>query len=212
MTLTTRTKSASAPTADWMHSLTESVSVLGAAAYELYGAQQQARHAAWSCDPVRVVPFPGLVAVHGTEPARPHDEVLWQLTDLYLGLAHHLKQLYENAALGYAYGAASALQAVLRAESPCRVELPRDTSGRYCIPEDGLPDLVQSVAHADGGRELAELREAVLVLEDAEDDPEADADLETLYADTAYAYGEQAKAVLQNLLRRAAEHHYPQAG
>lgn len=220
-TTTTRTAAtratataAPAPTAasPWMQHLTESVSVLGAAAYELYGAQQQARYAAWTCDPVRVIPFPGLVAVPGTEPARPHDEVLWQLTDLYLGLAHHLKQLYENAALAYAHGTASAIQAVLRAGTPYRVELPRDHTGRYRIPADGLPDLSQSVARAHGGFELAELREAVLVLEDAEDDPDADADIDTLYADTAYAYGEQAKAVLQHLLSHAAEHRHPQAG
>lgn len=68
------------------------------------------------------------------------------------------------------------------------------------------------LARAHGGRELAELREAVLALEDVDDDPEADADIETPYADTLYAYGEQAKAVLHNLLRHAVEHHYPQAG
>jgi hypothetical protein len=212
MTTTTRTKSAPTPEADWMRSLTESVSVLGAAAYELFSAQQQARHAAWASDPVRIVPFPGLVAVRGTEPARPHDEVLWQLTDLHLGLAHHLKQLYENAALAYAYGAATAVQAVLRAETPARVELVRGADGRYRIPFDSLPDLSQSVALAHGGRELAELREAVLVLAEADDGPEADADIETLYADTAYTYGEQAKAVLQHLLHHAAKHHHPQAG
>lgn len=212
MTTTARAQSTPTPTADWMRSLTESVDVLGAAAYELYTAQQQARHAAWSSDPVRVVPFPGLVTVPGTEPARPHDEVLWQLTDLHLGLAHHLKQLYENAALAYAYGTATAVHAVLRTETPSRVELARAANGRYRIPYDSLPDLSRSVARAHGGRELAELREAVLVLADAEDDPEADADIETLYADTAYAYGEQAKTVLHHLLHHAAKHHHPQAG
>jgi hypothetical protein len=198
-------------TPDWHQHLAESVSVLGAAAYELYGAQQQARHTAWTCDPVRLVPFPGLVTVPGAEPARPHDEALWHLTDLYLGLAHHLKQVYENAALGYAHGAAHALTSVLRAEQPCQVELTRDRAGRYCVPAAGLPDLSESISKRAGGEELARLREVVMSYEECGDTLDTDGDLDTDLADAAYAYGEHAKAVLQHLLQIAVKNGFAQA-
>jgi hypothetical protein len=198
-------------TADWPQRLAESVSVLGAAAYELYGAQPQARHTAWTCDPVRLVPFPGLVAVPDAEPARPHDEALWYLTDLYLGLAHHLKQVYENVALAYAYGAAEALKAVLRAEKPCQVELVRDRAGRYCVPIGDLPDLSQSISKRAGGQELSRLRDLVLSFEPSSDGLDIDGDLSTELADAAYAYGEHAKAVLQHLLQIAVANGFAKA-
>jgi hypothetical protein len=153
-----------------------------------------------------------LHGLHRHQPARPHDEALWQLTDLYLSVTHHLKQLYENAALGYAHGTARAIQAVLRGKTPQSVELARDPAGRYRIPADGLPDLGQSLRRRAGGPELAELRELLLAQERDTTDP--DTDLDTPYADAAYAYayGEHAKSVLFYLMRFATEHTYAQAG
>ena len=99
---------------DWFHSLTDSVNALGAAARELRAAHQHARHTARAADPARLIPVPGLLNVTGDEPVRPHDEALWGLSDLYMVLEHHTKELYENAALGYAYGTAGSIEAVLR--------------------------------------------------------------------------------------------------
>lgn len=201
-------------TADWSLSLTESVFALGAAARELRAARNSARLIAWNADPARLVPVGGLLSVTDAEAVRPHDEALWQLSDLYMVLEHHTAELYENAALGYAYGAAHAIQAVLRSEHPQHVELSRDRNGLYRLLPDGLPDLSESLSSAAGSRQLAEHRKCVQVQERARDAAEVAGrvlDSSTDLADSRYAYGEQAEKTLRYLLRFAEEHGFLRA-
>jgi hypothetical protein len=197
------------PATEWHLTLTDSVYALGAAARELRAAHSQARHTAWSNDPARLVPVVGLLDVTNAEPVRPYDEALWQLSDLYTSLEHHTKELYENAALGYAHGAALALTSVLRSQAPSRVELACTRSGRYVLPEDGLPDLSASISRRAGGCELADARDHFLVAEQSADaEPTKDAadateEFAADLADAAYAFGECAEHVLHHLLRFA---------
>jgi hypothetical protein len=177
----------------WHADLTASVHALGAAARELRTAQAVAGHAARTVDPARLVPLPGLLTVPGTpEPVRPYDEALRQLTALYAAAEQRTRELYANAALGYAHGTAQALAAVLRAERPCHVTLPRDTAGRYVVTD--LPDLAGSLTTTAGARELAALHTRVRTATDAE------------RPDAATAYGEQAERSLHHLIRHAAAH------
>ncbi|WP_329177092.1 hypothetical protein [Streptomyces sp. NBC_01477] len=182
----------------WHLSLTDSVYALGAAARELRAAHQHAQLTARTTDPARIVPVPGHVTTAGAEPVRPHDEALWQLSDLYMVLEHHTAELYENAALGYAHGTAAAVQAVLRNDHPRHVDLPRDRNGMYVLDPADLPDLSQSLTTAAGARDLADLRARLLACAQ-EDDPAA-------LANTAYAYGECAERALRHLIRHAETH------
>jgi hypothetical protein len=197
------------PATEWHLSLTDSVYALGAAARELRAAHQHAHYTVWSNDPARLIPVVGLLNVTNTEPVRPHDEALWQLSDLYTALEHHAKELYENAALGYAHGAALAITSVLRSQAPHRVELARARSGRYVLPEDGLPDLSASISRRAGGCELADARGHFLEAEQAANaEPTDDAadlteEFATDLANAACAYGECAEHVLHHLLRFA---------
>ncbi|MFJ2632737.1 hypothetical protein ACIO6U_12410 [Streptomyces sp. NPDC087422] len=193
---------------DWHLSLTDSVYALGAAARELRTAHAHARHTAWAADPARIVPVVGLLTVPDAEPVRPHDEALWQLSDLYMVLEHHTHELYENAALGYAHGAAAAVAAVLRSERPRHVELPRDRHGNYTVTADGLPDVSPSLTRDAGSAELANLRARVIACEPADGEEEFTVEL----ADAAYAYGERAERTLQHLIRFADAHGFLQAG
>ncbi|WP_031519834.1 hypothetical protein [Streptomyces sp. NRRL F-5123] len=177
----------------WHADLTASVHALGAAARELRAAHTAAVHAARAVDPTRLVPLPGLLAVPGTtEPVRPYDEALRHLTHLYAAAEQRTHELYANAALGYAHGAAQALAAVLRAERPHHVDLPRDTAGRYVLAD--LPDLAASLTTTAGARELAALHTRLRTATDAE------------RPDAATAYGEQAERSLHHLIRHAAAH------
>ncbi|MFJ2957057.1 hypothetical protein [Streptomyces sp. NPDC087270] len=195
-------------TPEWHLTLLESVHALGSAARELRDAHQHARHTARTTDPARIIPVPGLLTVPGADPVRPHDEALWQLSDLYLVLDHHTRDLYENAALGYAHGTATALAAVLRSEHPHHVELPRDRNGNYPLGADDLPDFDGSLTVQAGAHELADLRTRLIACEQAQDDEQADAEVEfsTALADTAHAYGEHAEGALHHLIRFAATH------
>lgn len=176
----------------WHDDLTASVHALGAAARELRAAHDNARHASRAVDPARLVPLPGLLSTSDDEPVRPHDEALWQLTDLYAALEQHTGELYANAASGYSHGAAQALAAVLRAERPHRVTLPRDADGTYALPGD-LPDLAASLTTAAGSHELAERHARVRTASGTD------------LADAATAYGEQAERTLTHLIRFAAD-------
>ncbi|SFE28196.1 hypothetical protein SAMN05216251_102364 [Actinacidiphila alni] len=193
---------------EWHLSLTDSVYALGAAARELRTAHSHARHTAWAADPARIVPVVGLLTVPDAEPVAPHDEALWQLSDLYMVLEHHTHELYENAALGYAHGAAAAVAAVLRSERPRHVELPRDRHGSYAVTADGLPDVSPSLTRDAGSAELADLRTRVIACEPADGEEEFTVEL----ADAAYAYGERAERTLQHLIRFADAHGFLQAG
>ncbi|MEW1866474.1 hypothetical protein AB0399_39910 [Streptomyces sp. NPDC088194] len=196
-------------TPEWHLTLLESVHALAAASRELRDAHQHARHTARTTGPARIIPVPGLLTLPGgSEPARPHDEALWQLSDLYLVLEHHTRDLYENAALGYAHGTATALAAVLRAERPHHAELPRDRNGNYPLAADDLPDLSGSLTTQAGAHHLADLRAQLIACEQAQDNEEADAETElsTALADTAHAYGEHAERALHHLIRFADAH------
>ncbi len=195
-------------TPEWHLTLLESVHALGAASRELRDAHQHARHTGRTADPARVIPVPGLIAVPGGQPVRPHDEALWQLSDLYLVLEHHTRDLYENAALGYAHGTATAIAAVLRSERPRHVQLPRDRGGNYPVTADDLPDLSDSLTTEAGARDLADLRTRLIAYERAQDSEEAEAETEfsTALADAAYAYGERAERALHHLIRFADAH------
>jgi hypothetical protein len=203
-------------TPEWHLALLESVCALAAAANEVRDAHQHARHTARTADPARVIPVPGLLAVPGEEPVRPHEDALWQLSDLYLVLEHHTRDLYENAALGYAHGTAAALTAVLRSEHPRHVELPRDRNGNYPLTAEDLPDLSNSLTAQAGTHELAELRTQLIACEHAQDtegteDVDAETELSTTLADTAHAYGEQAERALHHLIRYADAHGFLRA-
>ncbi|MFI0940953.1 hypothetical protein [Streptomyces sp. NPDC021020] len=176
----------------WHTDLTASVHALGAAARELRAAHASACHAARTVDPARLVPLPGLLTVPGAESVRPYDEALRQLTDLYAATEQRTRDLYVNAALGYAHGAAHALAAVLRAERPHHVTLSRDPAGHYVLA--ALPDLAASLTTAAGARELAALHTRVLTATAAD------------LPDAATAYGEQAERSLHHLIRHAAAH------
>jgi hypothetical protein len=193
---------------EWHLSLTDSVYALGTAARELRTAHSHARHTAWTADPARIVPVVGLLTVSDAEPVRPHDEALWQLSDLYMVLEHHTHALYENAALGYAYGAATAIAAVLRSERPRYVELPRDRHGHYTVTAADLPDVSPSLTRDAGSSELADLRALLIACEPDDEEAEFTADL----ADAAYAYGERAERTLHHLIRFADTHNFLQAG
>lgn len=202
-------------TTDWSLSLTDSVVALGAAARELRAAHANARHTAWTTDPARLVPVPGLLHLADARPVGPHNEAVWQISNLHLVLEHHTMELYENGALGYAYGTSQAIEAVLRSEHPSHVELRRDRNGKYLPLPDGLPDLTDSLGSQAGDRQLTALRDRFTECERAAHDaevvgraPEFSADL----ADAAYAYGECAEKALRYLLRFAEEHGFLRAG
>jgi hypothetical protein len=204
-------------TLSWHVSLIHSVQALGAAARELRAAHSLARQTAWTADPTRIVQHHGTFGVTGTDgsalPVRPHEEALWQLSDLYMVLEHHTRELYENAALGYAYGAAQAVTAVLRGERPATVELTRDPHGHYAHPADGLPDVSQSLTVEAGARELDRLRGQFLTCLDTDngDSSESARDGADL-ADAAHLYGKQAERTLDHLIRFADAHGFLQAG
>jgi hypothetical protein len=201
------------PETAWHASLTDSVRALGAAADELRTAHQHARLTARTTDPARIIPVPGTLTVPGAaEPVRPHEDALWQLSDLYMVLEHHTRELYENAALGYAAGTATAVRAVLSSRRPHHVELIRDRNGAYVLDLDDLPDLAQSLTVQAGVRELARLRTELLacwhaqdteVSEDTADEPGGQS---SALADTAHAYGTCAERALHQLIRFADAH------
>jgi hypothetical protein len=201
---------ATAATPPWHLDLTNSVRTLGAAADELRTAHANARHTARAVDPARLIPVPGLLTVTGSEPVRPHDEALWDLTDLYATAEQRTCELYENAAVGYAHGAAQAITAVLHTQRPHHVELPRDTAGHYRLPAE-LPDFNGSLTAAAGGPELVALRAFVLVAYAGQDEA-ADTEFATDLADASHAYGKQAEATLAHLIRFAADRGLLNAG
>jgi hypothetical protein len=204
------------PTVAWFHSLADSVFGLGAAAREYRTANQTARIAAWNADPFRLLSIDGTLNVPGAHFIRPHDDALSRLEEIYQQMESRARELYENTALAYAYGAAGALQAVLKGESPQYVELHRG-DGRYVIPDSLLPDLREALGEWSGNQRLAVLREGVSARECADavandlasyerlaDDEAAEmanaSEFATGLADCAYAYGEKAESALHFLL------------
>ncbi|SDM99476.1 hypothetical protein [Actinacidiphila guanduensis] len=198
------------PETAWHASLADSVRALGAAADELRTAHQHAQLTARTTDPARIIPLPGTLTVPGAaEPVRPHEDALWQLSDLYMVLEHHTRELYENAALGYAVGTARAVRAVLSSQRPRHVELTRERNGAYVLDLDDLPNLAQSLTVQAGARDLARLRTELLACWHAQDSEgnEETADepggQPSALADAAHAYGTCAERALHHLIRFA---------
>ncbi|MFI6084592.1 hypothetical protein ACIBBB_27070 [Streptomyces sp. NPDC051217] len=203
-------------TIPWFHSLTDSVHALGAAAREYRAANQAARVASWHIDPARLLPVDGSVHVPGRDFVRPHDDALLKLGDLYSDLASNTQDLYENAALAYAYGTIAAVRSVLAGERPPHVELGR-RNGRYDLPEGALPEINGALGQWTGASDLARLREHVIerrraraLVSDFEFYEDL-ADYETAeltaasacaagLADSAYAYGAAAESALHFVL------------
>ncbi|WP_314242309.1 hypothetical protein [Streptomyces sp. DSM 40907] len=126
----------------WFESLTDSVSALGAAAREARTAHRAAQAATAHYSFNRLQPVDGEITVPGnlsTIPSRPHDRALFAI-----GQSHHrheqrMADLYDDAAAGYAYGAAWAILRVLDGHQPPLVELGRKPDGRNAIPDELFP-------------------------------------------------------------------------
>lgn len=184
-------------TTAWFVSLTDSVSALGIAAREYRVACQSAHIAAWHVEPVRMLPVDGVVIDMTGSSVSPHDDALRQLGELYTGLRLTIRDLYQNTALAYAHGTAAALHQVLAGQRPAYVELPR-SQGRYELPTDDLPDLLNALRSWTETTWLDELRERVLdrQIEAFSSGPEGN----TALADAAFAYGEKAEGALHHVL------------
>ncbi|WP_314244915.1 hypothetical protein [Streptomyces sp. DSM 40907] len=126
----------------WFESLSGSVSALGAAAREARTAHRaaQAATAHYSLDRLRHVngeiTVPGQLA---TVPSRPHDRALFAIGESYRRHEQRMADLYDDAAAGYAYGAAWAILRVLDGQQPPLVELGRKSDGRNAIPDELFP-------------------------------------------------------------------------
>lgn len=206
-------------TAAWFHSLTESISALGAAAREYRTAAQAARIAAWHIDPFRLLTVDGAVRVIGRDHLRPHDDAVMQLGAVYGDLGYRVRKLYENAALAYAYGTATALTAVLNGDEPPYVALGR-RDGLYEVPSGPLPDLREPLGSWKDNHRFTACREDLVERENAaaiandlafyEDLADYEAcDLSDVsrfasgLADTACAYGELAESALHFMVLTA---------
>ena len=219
----------SEPTTPWFISLTESVYALGTAAREFRAAYRTAQTASWHVDPARVLPVDGSVSVvDAMSFIRPHDEALRQLGEAYGRLDAQVHQLYENAALAYAYGTAGVLLAIACGGCPEYVHLGRK-DGLY-VPEGGaLPNLQYALSSWPGAGRLAELQTALherqLAGQGFDDLPPLDcltqyeasmaddtAQFARGLADSAYAYGEMAERALHFLLLQAKSDRHSEDG
>ncbi|MCX4800608.1 hypothetical protein OG594_02785 [Streptomyces sp. NBC_01214] len=126
----------------WFETLTDSVSALGAAAREARIAHRAAQAAAAQYDLGRLRPFDGEITVPGllsTIPSRPHDRALSAIGHSHLRHEQRMADLYDDAAAGYAYGAAWAILQVLDGQQPPLVELGCKPDGRNAIPDELFP-------------------------------------------------------------------------
>ncbi|MFI9269800.1 hypothetical protein ACIGXM_03640 [Kitasatospora sp. NPDC052896] len=203
----------------WFHSLTDSVFALGAAAREYRAANEAARSATWHIEPARLLPVDGALNVPGKGRFSPHYNALFRLEELYRAVENRTRDLYENAALAYAHGTASVLQALIRGEQPRFVELARHNH-QYVLSDTPLPDLTPALGRWPGVRRLAELRNQLNERQQAHrtlNSPEEqrhlwDHEVAELYdtaelaaglADCAYAYGERAEGAMNFLILTA---------
>ncbi|MFE5521405.1 hypothetical protein ACFQ9Q_27320 [Streptomyces virginiae] len=129
-------------TMPWFETLTDSVSALGAAAREARTAHRAAQAAASHYNLDRLAHVDGAITVPGrssTIPARPHDRVLFKIGTSCGEHERRMADLYEDAAVAYAYGAAWAIHRVLDGRQPPLVELGRTSDGRTAIPDEVFP-------------------------------------------------------------------------
>ncbi|MEW2029668.1 hypothetical protein AB0901_03950 [Streptomyces roseifaciens] len=195
----------------WFDSLTASVFALGAAARETRLARQAAEVATWHVDPARLQAVIGDVNICGEYKISPQDVALSQIRSLRRAYQRVTTDLYENLALAYAYGTAGALLAVVKGYRPRYVELRRDQTDQYELPDEPLPDFRGDLGDWNGQRRLALLRSHVGARRVARYTGRSEGALAGL-ADCAYAYGEQAETALHHqLLTARPAHEGPEA-
>ena len=162
-----------------------------------------------TADPARIVPVTGLLTIPGAEPVRPHDEALWQLSDLYMVLEHHTPRAVRERRprLRPRHRHRHRRRPAQRTAPPCPTP-PRPGRQLPRPPPRPSPTSAQSLTTAAGTRDLADLRDPAIACETAQDTEQADAETEftTALADTAYAYGERAERALHHLIRFAETH------
>ncbi|MFI5703649.1 hypothetical protein ACIA78_26830 [Streptomyces xanthochromogenes] len=207
----------------WFHSLTQSVAALGLAAREYGMAAQSARLAAWSVDSARLAVVPGTVSVRGRHYLSPYDDSVRQLSELHTEVERQIRDLYENAALAYAYGTAAVVTSVREGRCLSHVELGR-IDGRYVIPKEPLPHFGGALDEWLGGPYLGLLRDIVIEhvrakkeirerdffedLADCESTQFAEvSELASGLADSAMTYGEHVERALHFVLVGAKENH-----
>lgn len=204
----------------WFDTLTASVQALGAAAREYRMAERTALNTLWTTDPTRLISIDGTVDVAGRDSTqdavRPQYAAWYQLRLLYRELHDRTQKLYEDAAVAYAHGAATALHSVLAGDRPERVELVRRGRRRVRLADE-LPDLRTSLPEWPGTSRLAALREQVIRRERARTEVTdfeffedlADcvvpqwshlAELAAGLGDSAQVYGETAESALHFVL------------
>ncbi|UQI47874.1 hypothetical protein M1P56_27830 [Streptomyces sp. HU2014] len=193
-------------TVAWFDSLTASVFALGAAARETRLARQAAEVATWHIDPARLRAAIGDVNICGEYRISPQDVALNQIRGLCRAYQSVTTDLYENLALAYAYGTAGALLAVVKGYRPRYVELRRDQTEHYDLPDEPLPDFRGDLGTWSGQRRLALLRSQVGARRMARFTGRSEGGLAGL-ADCAYAYGEQAEMALHHQLLTARPAH-----
>ncbi|MGK5731473.1 hypothetical protein [Streptomyces sp. URMC 124] len=198
------------PTIAWYDDLTASVFALGAAAREGRLAHQAAAVAAWQVEPARLQTVSGDVNISGEYKISPRDVVLSQIRALSRAHQHVTTDLYENLALAYAYGTASALLTVIKGYRPRYVELQRDQTDHYELPDEPLPDFRGDLGHWPSQRRLALLRSHVGARRVARFTGRSEGALLGL-ADCAYAYGEHAEMALHHVLLTARTDQEPEA-
>lgn len=153
------------PRRPWHYTLEDSVYALGAAAREAQRAWKGARLAVENIDLDRIKPIDGQVEFTGSRsygPHRPHDAALFAVGDVLRDAEQRLRDLYENTALAYAYGAAWAIEQVQAGKQPAHVELKRDAAGQ---PVFGL--LPEIDLRCVTGPKLAAARETLIACEAA---------------------------------------------
>lgn len=207
----------------WFHTLAGSVAALGAATLEYRMAHKAAQATAWQYEPLRLSSEEGETSVPGRHFVQPHNDAHLNLKAVYDAAEIRIKNLYENAALAYAYGTADAIVKVLNGECPRHVELAR-ADGLYVQTPDRLPDLEEALGGWQGGPNLVALREIVaqheraraVVREFAFYEDLADyeclefteaSDFAAGLANAAFAYGQAAERALQFVLISAHAHH-----
>jgi len=200
-------------TAPWFMSLTESVSALGMATREYRAAYRASQTAAWHIDPARVLPVDGSVSIPDrSEFVRPHEAALWQLGEAHKELNDRTYELYENAALAYAYGTGDVVLAIALGGRPQYIQLGCH-DGLYVQHCGALNNLSHALGEWAGTPRLAEIADELhqrqIESRWLEDLPALDYEPDTLadtaefaagLADTAYAYGEMAERALHFLL------------
>ncbi|MEV3993225.1 hypothetical protein AB0J57_30400 [Streptomyces sp. NPDC049837] len=203
----------------WFESLTDSVFALGAAAREAQRAARAAEIARDAYDLDRLRPVDGELRIDGRAPGgvpfRPHDDALFRIGDIHREQANKLRNLYVQAALGYACGTSWATLRVLDGDQPDAVRLGRTQEGSYAISGElcPVPPLMPGLKRWSGYTKFIQAHsrwalceEAGLYAEYLDEQPQLTdhetgelheaIDAATGLPDAAYAYGVLAEAAL----------------